>query len=172
MTGRNDAPAYWQVDILWLILAHGAQTGGIYSLMEEFCPRGSGPPSHTHAQDEAFYLLEGEITFRAGDATLQAKAGDFVTIPRGTVHSFRVDSETARLLNFYAPAGFEESVVALGTPAATRTLPPPGLPMTKSPEETLAILRRCGMAPSEEPDALRAEGKGRSARTGRREGAG
>lgn len=138
-----------------MLLADGAQTGGHYSLLEELCPRGSGPPPHTHTQDEAFYLLEGEITFRAGEVTIQATTGDFVSIPRGTVHSFRVDSETARVLNFYAPAGFEQSVVELGVPAKERTLPPLGLPITKTPQEAFAILRRCGMAPSDESDTLR-----------------
>jgi hypothetical protein len=40
-TNRETAPAYWNVDILWLLLATGEQTGGRYALMEELCPRGS-----------------------------------------------------------------------------------------------------------------------------------
>ena len=71
-SNRQDAPAYWQVDILWLLLATGEQTGGTYSLIEEFCPKNSGPPPHYHDQDEAFHVLEGEITFQAGDRTLKA----------------------------------------------------------------------------------------------------
>jgi hypothetical protein len=67
LSNREDAPAYWQVDILWLIHASVQQTGGAYSLIEEFCPKDSGPPPHYHDQDEGFYLLEGEITFQAGD---------------------------------------------------------------------------------------------------------
>ena len=46
-------------------------------------------------------------------------------IPRGTPHSFRVDSETARLLVLNTPAGHERFFRAMGEPAAERTLPPP-----------------------------------------------
>ena len=34
--------------------------------MEEICSKHSGPPPHTHEQDEALYILEGEITLAAG----------------------------------------------------------------------------------------------------------
>ncbi len=48
MANATDAPAYWQVNILWVMLATGAQTGGHYSLMWQLCPKGSGPSPHTH----------------------------------------------------------------------------------------------------------------------------
>ncbi|WP_219722128.1 cupin domain-containing protein [Deinococcus planocerae] len=69
------APLYWQVGILWAVLATGAQTGGAYALMWELCPRGSGPPPHFHDQDEQFYVLDGEITYRANGQELRATAG-------------------------------------------------------------------------------------------------
>jgi hypothetical protein len=58
----NDAPAYWSQGILWTILATAEQTGGSYSLVEELCPKHSGPPPHTHEQDEVIYLIEGKLT--------------------------------------------------------------------------------------------------------------
>ncbi len=147
-TSREDAPAFWQVDILWLLLATGAQTAGQFALLEELCPRDSGPPPHTHAQDEAIYVLEGGVTFTVDGQTLRVAAGGFVTIPRGTVHSFRVESETARLLNLYVPAGFERVVTELGVPAKTRTLPPPGLPMADVGRQRMAALfAEVGMKP-------------------------
>jgi quercetin dioxygenase-like cupin family protein len=62
----KNAPAYWSQDILWTVLASSEQTGGSYSLMEEICSKHSGPPPHTHEQDESLYILEGEITLAAG----------------------------------------------------------------------------------------------------------
>ncbi len=155
VSGLADAPAYWQVDILWVMLATGEQTGGNYSLMWELCPKGSGSPPHYHDQDEQFYLMDGEITYKAGDQTLEASGGSFVLIPRGTVHSFRVDSEAATLLNSYTPAGFERTIVELGEPAQERTLPPEGLPMTGDMEKVIALFEKVGMHPVEEPDTLR-----------------
>lgn len=152
---RADAPAYWQVDVLWVMLATGDQTGGHYSLMWQLCPRGSGPGPHSHDQDEQFYVLDGEITYLAGGQTLVAPAGSFVLIPRGTVHSFRVDSETATILNSYTPAGFEQAILALSEPALARTLPPVERPKIAHPERAAEVFDRVGMHLVDAPDTLR-----------------
>lgn len=152
---RSQAPAYWEVDILWLLLADGAQTGGTFSQLEQLCPKNSGPPPHTHTQTESFYILEGEITFLIDDKTLVGTKGSFVTVPPGTVHSFRVDSETALILNSYVPAGFELMITELGEPASERTLPPQGRPFRHSPEEVARVVEKSGMKWLDVPDTLR-----------------
>ncbi len=87
----------------------GADTDGAYSLLEVELD-GDGPPQHIHkTEDEAFYVLEGEINVLLGERTLKAKAGTFVRIPRGTVHAFsRVDEKPAKVLAIFTPAGFEK----------------------------------------------------------------
>ena len=152
---RNQAPAYWEVDILWLLLAAGEQTGGAFSQLEQLCPNNSGPPPHTHTQTENFYVLEGEITFLIEGKRLVGTKGSFVTVPPGTVHSFRVDSETALILNTYVPAGFELMITELGEPALERALPPPGRPFQHSPEEVARVVERSGMKWLDMPDTLR-----------------
>ncbi len=155
LSNREDAPAYWNVDILWIILASSEQTGGSYCLLEQFCPKNSGPPPHYHEQDEGFYLLEGEVTFQAGDEILKAQGGFSVSIPRGTVHSFRVDSEVAHILNFYTPGGFEQMIVETSQPALTRTLPPPGNVRSTSPGDFKEVFNKIGMYWVDSPDSLR-----------------
>ena len=151
------APAYWQVGILWAMLATGAQTGGAYSLIWELCPKNSGAIPHFHDQDEQFFVIDGEITYLADGQELRATAGSFVFIPRGTVHSFRVDSETATLLNSYSPAGFERVITELAEPAPTRTLPPAGRPAAPfDMEKAKRIFQEVGMHRVDEPDVLRA----------------
>jgi quercetin dioxygenase-like cupin family protein len=60
---RGDAPARWLLDILWLVLASGEDTNGEYSVIEQYMPVGSGPIPHIHPyEDEAFYVLSGEMT--------------------------------------------------------------------------------------------------------------
>ena len=156
LANNTDAPAYWQVGILWAMLAMGDQTAGQFSLMEEWCPKDSGPPPHYHDQDEAFYVIEGNITFVAAGQQLQASTGSFVSIPAGTTHNFRVDSETAHVLNFYSPAGFEQVVMRLGVPASTRTIPPADF---KDPQPDMPAMMKLfqeyGMHVVEEPDTLR-----------------
>jgi len=54
---------------------------------------------------EAFFVLEGTITFRLDDTELTGGAGDFLLVPRGAAHTFGNGGETpARLLVLHAPA--------------------------------------------------------------------
>ena len=66
------------------------QTGGDFSLMERTVPPGARtPPPHRHVTcSEAFFVLEGTITFRLDDAELTGGAGDFLLVPRGAAHTF------------------------------------------------------------------------------------
>ena len=86
-------------------LATGQQTGGQFCLVDERAARGESVPLHRHRDDmESFYVLEGEITLYIGDEPgVRAQAGSFAYLPGGTVHGFRVESETARYLILTTP---------------------------------------------------------------------
>lgn len=69
---------------------------------------GVGPPLHHHDFDEAFYILEGELTFRLRDEFVTAGPGELVFAPRGVPHTFaNLSAATARQLIICTPAGFE-----------------------------------------------------------------
>jgi mannose-6-phosphate isomerase-like protein (cupin superfamily) len=74
---------------LTVVKAAEAETRGAYAVRENTAPAGSGQvPLHRHlGAEEAFYVLEGELTVFAEDRTLALPAGGFVLVPRGTVHS-------------------------------------------------------------------------------------
>src|ERR1700751_5792124 len=99
-------------------------------------PPGVGPPPHVHAfEDEAFWVMEGEMTAEVGGKTLVLGPGAMGHIPRNTVHAFKVTSkEVCHVLNYYTPAGFEQALVGCARPAARRELPPPGLEPPGSPQ--------------------------------------
>jgi quercetin dioxygenase-like cupin family protein len=60
------------------ILLRAEQTGGAIGAVEISVPAGwEGPPLHHHAFDEAFYVLEGELTFQLGDELAVAGPGGF-----------------------------------------------------------------------------------------------
>jgi quercetin dioxygenase-like cupin family protein len=101
--------AYWGPGDHYTFLVTGEETGGAYFVMEALVPPGGGPPPHIHnREDETFYLLEGQIEFLLGDEIVTAGPGDFVNVPRGTVHRFRnTGAETARLVLTFTPAGIE-----------------------------------------------------------------
>jgi quercetin dioxygenase-like cupin family protein len=99
-------------------LVTGAQSNGGCFIVEGVLAPGGGPPPHFHHyEDESFYVLEGSATFQAGGQTIHAKPGDFIHVPRGTVHSIKNEGTVpAKALVIISPAGpkgmqhfFEES---------------------------------------------------------------
>jgi quercetin dioxygenase-like cupin family protein len=87
----------------------GEQTDGALTAFENVIAPGDGPPLHSHAaEDEAWYVLDGELRFRLGEELAAAPAGTFVFVPRGTPHCFRnVGEEPARILVLFTPSGME-----------------------------------------------------------------
>lgn len=69
--------------------------------------RGAEPHIHKEHVD-AFYVLEGEVTFRVGPdlQRIPGPAGTFVAVPPNVIHGFDNDSSgRCRFLNFHAPSG-------------------------------------------------------------------
>lgn len=87
----------------------GHQTNGALTAFENVIAPGDGPPLHAHAnEDEAWYVLEGDLRFRLGSEIAGAPAGSFVFVPRGTPHCFQnVSPEPARILVLFTPSGME-----------------------------------------------------------------
>jgi quercetin dioxygenase-like cupin family protein len=69
--------------------------------------RERGPDLHVHREHtDAFYVLEGEITFEVGPRSqrVRAAAGAFVAVPPDVVHTFANRSRAeAKWLNIHAP---------------------------------------------------------------------
>jgi mannose-6-phosphate isomerase-like protein (cupin superfamily) len=64
-----------------------------------------------HEEDDAFYIVEGEMTFILGEEAVAAPPGTFVLVPPGVEHGFRNDGdEPVRMLNIHAPAGFDRRI--------------------------------------------------------------
>lgn len=114
---------------VYRFLATGDDTNGKYAMFEAIVPPGGGPPPHVHSrEEESFYVLEGEITFRIGEDQLVASAGMFANMPVGTPHSFKNESsKPAKMLISVAPAGLEEMFFEFGVElpeGSTTALPP------------------------------------------------
>ena len=74
----------------------------------------TGPEPHVHAdEDDAFLVLDDEMTFLLGDEELAAPAGTFVLVPPGVEHTFANRSaHPVRMLNIHAPAGFDRRLMS------------------------------------------------------------
>ena len=72
---------------------------------------------HVHRHTEAFYVLEGELTFQVGAERelITLGAGGFVAVPPGVAHSFRAAGDhPARWLIIHAPdRGFADFMRSL-----------------------------------------------------------
>jgi quercetin dioxygenase-like cupin family protein len=137
--GAGDA--FWVVGDTYTVKA---SEGGL-GLVEASIPPGSGPPPHRHTrEDEAFYLLAGTLEITADQETVHAAAGDFVHLPRGTLHSFtNPGADPARALILVTPGGFERFFQEVGAPAHAGTpAPPPG---DAELEHLLAVAPRYGI---------------------------
>ena len=88
----------------------GEAVGGRYALIEFLFPRGASPPRHTHPQDESYIVLDGQLTVQAGERRFALGPGATAAVPMGVAHTFRVDSETARVLVLSTPSGLERFV--------------------------------------------------------------
>jgi mannose-6-phosphate isomerase-like protein (cupin superfamily) len=51
-------------------------------------PRLIAPLHVHHSDDEAWYVLEGTLRIKSGDAEIEAPAGSSVFVPRGTPHTY------------------------------------------------------------------------------------
>jgi quercetin dioxygenase-like cupin family protein len=140
MLENHQGQAVWFLGSLMLFKATGADNGQNFSLIEQTLPPGFSPPLHVHhAEDEAFYVLEGSFTFVCGDHRWHAEAGSFIYLPREIPHGFLVEgSAPARLLQFTFPAGLENFHAEMGEPAQSLTLPPMSPPDMAKMQELAA----------------------------------
>ena len=112
----------------YVVKAAGDDTGGALAVIEAgLAPRSGGTPLHVNTlEDENYYVVEGTLTFRLGDRTLEAPAGTLVHIPKGVVHThWNATDAPVKLLGFPAPSGFETFFADLAELMASM---PPGPP--------------------------------------------
>ena len=135
----------WVLGDLYRFLATAEDTGGTYALWETTATPGlPGPPPHIHhREDEAFYVLEGEVELFVDGAVSTAGPGSFVNIPKGTLHTFKnAGAAPARMLGMVAPGGFEGFFVEVGEPATDPSQTPEGPPDV---EKVLATAPKYGL---------------------------
>ena len=122
----GEGQAIWFLRNRMTVKATAATTGGAFGLVESLIAPGFSPPLHVHhREDEAFYVLEGELTMKCGERTFRATAGAFVFLPRDVPHTFVVEGDRpARMLTLLTPGGGEGVFVDGGRPAEGDGLPP------------------------------------------------
>ena len=123
-SGPGEGEHIWFLGSLVTIKVPGEAVAGRCSIVEFLIPHHASPPRHHHPEDETFTLIDGRLTFVSGDERFLCEAGASWVVPRGVPHTFRVESESARIVGVFSPAGVERCFREAGLPADTPTLPP------------------------------------------------
>lgn len=129
--------------------ARGAETGEAYFCFEVSTTPGFGPPLHSHAYRELFYVLEGEYEFtfeEDGELTTRTgSAGCALAIPPNVPHTFKnATGGPARLLFVHQPAALEEFFEEFGVPVDESGKPLEGRD-APDPGAMVAALERNGV---------------------------
>lgn len=125
------------------VLAPNAATGS-YEVFLQQGEEGSGPPPHSHAWDESFYVTRGCVDISYGDRTVRATPGAFVHLPAGTVHGFRFGPGGGEMISIAGREGNASRLFA----AIDRDIPVGEPDVAK----LIAIAGECGVCVAAAPD--------------------
>ena len=120
-------PKRYYFDVaLGSILLSGEDTAGAYCLLDVRVAPGKGVPRHTHTrEDEALFVLSGELEATVGDETFTLRAGETLIAPRHIPHQLCNSGSVANhYLIMFSPAGFEEFLKATSVPAPDNAVAP------------------------------------------------
>jgi mannose-6-phosphate isomerase-like protein (cupin superfamily) len=108
----GEGRAYRMGGMSALFKADQGETASRYSVSEWWLePHTQGPGAHSHAEDDAFYVIEGTMSFLVGEEWVDCPKGSFVLAPAGATHDFQNRSPgRAGVLNICAPGGFEQNM--------------------------------------------------------------
>ena len=99
---------FWGGGVLTM-KATAAETDGAFMLFENYMTQGKSTPLHVHAsEDEAIYVLDGEIVVHVDGEDYRVGPRGLAVAPRGVPHAFVVTSETARVLCLQVPGSAEQ----------------------------------------------------------------
>lgn len=124
----------WFLGTLATIRVPGETVEGRFAIIEFLFPQHASPPRHTHPQDESYVVLGGRLLVESGNHRFTLTAGEVAVVPMRVPHTFRVDSDTARVLVLSTPSGLERMILDASVPADSPTLPPADAPRPTADE--------------------------------------
>src|SRR6266545_2983155 len=89
LLNQGEGASVWSLGGRFTMKLTDKEAAGRFALVEAVAFRSTEPPLHIHHnEDEAWYVLDGQMTFYVGDKTLEARSGSFVFAPMGIPHTF------------------------------------------------------------------------------------
>ena len=125
----DESDPFWAVGSLFERLVAGEHTGGSLGAMIVTQRPGTATPMHVHTREaEAWFVLDGTVTYRAGTELTTLSSGDFIYLPKDVPHAFRVNGpRPVRYLALAFPGALLDLYTEIGVPASARRLPDGGL---------------------------------------------
>ncbi len=102
---KSGAGQTYRYGIDFTVKAGELSPGRGAAVVEYTTVKGEEPPDHTHpTEDEIFYVLTGELTFRCGGEVFEVSTGGFIYLPQGIEHGYTIRSNTpVRLITISFP---------------------------------------------------------------------
>jgi quercetin dioxygenase-like cupin family protein len=119
LTPSDHDPALNVLGTKVTVLASNAATQS-YEITLQRGDEGSGPPLHSHAWDESFYVLKGNLEFTYAGKAVTCMPGTLVHVPAGMVHGFRFGSGGGEMLELTGQGGFATQMFT----AVSKEIPP------------------------------------------------
>ena len=127
-------------DQVFAFLSHGGNTDATFITLSTIGPAGDRIPEHFHERHtETFFCLDGCMTMWAHGSELKLLPGDFLHVPPGTTHSYRLDSNYTRFVGLLSPGIFEPFFRTLCDPYDAHIFP-----VTPGPARFDRVIQRLG----------------------------
>nr|WP_172251143.1 quercetin 2,3-dioxygenase [Saccharibacillus deserti] len=111
-------------DQLHRLVAAQANTNGEYIFVLSDGPKGDPIVEHYHEHHtETFFCLQGQMTMWANGEEIVLFPGDFLHVPAGTVHAYRLDTHYTKVAGLLASGLFEPFFRTLGEPYEPHAFP-------------------------------------------------
>ena len=154
MSAIANAPHWQEQETLWylgglrIIQAFETQMKQIGPIFEHLEPAGTSTSSYApYQEDTALYVIEGEVTFYSGEATIHATPGTFLFLPRPVgFRSIVAPSGPVRILTWTTPLGFAQQVTCMGIPGQALVLSPPLVFDREKVQQLATLLRKSTQA--------------------------
>ena len=113
---------------VYRFMATSEDTNGKYAMCEAIVQPSGGTPPHIHSrEEEAFFILEGEIAFYLGEERLVARAGMFANMPIGSQHCFKNETQKPATADHSRSCRTGKDVLRIAQPVVpgATSAPPP-----------------------------------------------
>lgn len=139
MLARGDGESVWSLGGRFTTKLGGEAAEGRFALVESVAFQTTEPPLHIHHRgDEAWYVIDGRMTFYVADQVMEATAGSFVFAPRGLPHTSLWTPNPRASWSSRPPPASNDSPLSSGS-SPTRTRPPPGSPFPTRTSSALSL---------------------------------